>query len=196
MKLPVAKFISIVLNPLIILFFVPFFIVYKSTNNTTTAFGWTLYTFLFLAAMGIFLAYGVWKGILTNFDASRREQRPLLYFFAVCLGIVYVAGLFIFFAPLILKAIAIGTLIGIIVASLVNTRIKASIHTATLSGLIMGLVLGYGGYFVLLFLLIPVMGRSRISLKKHTLREVIAGWILGSLISLSIYLFLILVLYR
>jgi membrane-associated phospholipid phosphatase len=196
MKLPVAKFISFVLNPLLILFFIPFFVVFKSTQNMVTAFVWTAYTFAFIFAIGIFLSIGVWKGIFTDFDASRREQRSLLYFFAVCLGIVYVVGLYMFSAPYILKVMAIGLLIGIVIASIINTRIKASIHTATLSGLILGLVLGYGGYFTLLFLLIPIMGKSRISLKRHTFREVVIGWILGSLISLCIYAFLVFFVYK
>jgi membrane-associated phospholipid phosphatase len=190
MRLPLAHLISFILNPLFILIFLPLFLVYKSTNNIYQALSWTVYTLLFLMATGLFVSYGVWKGFFTDLDASRREQRPILYLFAVCLGIVYIIGLFIFQAPIILKIMAIGMLVGIIIASIVNTKIKASIHTATLSGLILGLVLGYGGYFILLFLMIPLMGQSRISLNKHTFREIVAGWILGSLISLFIYAFI------
>lgn len=176
--------------------FLPFFLVYKTTSNINSSIIWTVYTFIFLLLVLLFMVYGVRKGIFTDLDASRRDQRFLLYLFSVCLGIVYIAGLYVFFAPIILKVMAVGMLIGLITASIVNTKIKASIHTATLSGLVMGLVLGYGKYFIILFLLIPILGQSRISLKRHTLPEIIAGWILGSLISLGIYLYLITYIYK
>lgn len=196
MNLPTARFISFILNPLLILVFLPFFLVFKTTGNVSTSIGWTIYTFLFLFLILVFMVYGVWRGIFTDLDASRRDQRTLLYIFSLCVGVVYIIGLFVFYAPIILKVMAIGMLMGVIIATFVNIWIKASIHTATLSGLLMGLFLGYGGYFVLLFILIPILGQSRISLKRHTLREIIVGWILGSLISLGIFTFLRIYIYK
>lgn len=195
MNLPTARVISFILNPLFILLILPFFLVYKSTYNIYSGFWWTGYTLIFLAALGLFMLYAVRKGIFTDLDVSRREQRPLIFSFSLILATIYIGGLFLFQSPIILKVISIGIMIGVILISFVNTQIKASVHTATFSGLLMGLALGYGGYFIILFLLIPILGQSRISLKRHTLSEIIAGWVLGSLVSLGIYGYLVMFVY-
>jgi len=196
MNLRLASFISFVLNPLFILVFLPFFLVYKSTADVALGLWWTGYTFLFLMLLAAFTVYAVKRGIFTDLDVSRRDQRPIAFSFALVLAAIYIAGLYLFRSPVVLKVIAIGVTIGIVVLSLVNTRIKASIHIATFSGLLMGLALGYGGYFFVLFLLIPILGQARISLKRHTPREIVTGGLLGTLISLGIYSFLRFLLYR
>ncbi len=187
MNLRIASFISFVLNPLFILVFLPFFLVYKSTADIYLGLWWTGYTFLFLMLLAAFTVYAVRRGIFTDLDVSRRDQRPMAFSFALVLAVIYIAGLYLFRSPIILKVIAIGVTIGIIVMSLVNMKIKASIHIATFSGLLMGLALGYGGYFFVLFLLIPILGQARIALGRHTPKEIITGGFLGTLISLGIY---------
>ncbi len=196
MNLRLASFISFVLNPLFILVFLPFFLVYKSTADVTLGLWWTGYTFLFLMLLAAFTVYAVKRGIFTDLDVSRRDQRPIAFSIALVLAAIYIAGLYLFRSPVVLKVIAIGVTIGIVVLSLVNTRIKASIHMATFSGLLMGLALGYGGYFFVLFLLIPILGQARISLKRHTPKEIVTGGFLGTLISLGIYSFLRFLIYK
>lgn len=196
MNLRLAAIISFVLNPMFILLLLPFFLVQKTTNSFVSATWWTGYTAFFLLILGSFMIYGVRKGIFTDMDVSRREQRPLIFSFGLILAAVYIGGLYLLKSPLILKVVAIGIMIGTIIVSFVNTRIKASLHIATFAALLMGLSLGYGAHFLVLYLFLPVLAQSRISLKRHTLTEIIVGGILGSLITLGMYAFLRIFIYK
>jgi hypothetical protein len=182
----IARFISFLFNPVFVFVFVPFLILFKSTNNLQNALYWTGYTVFFLVFITLFILYGVKKKIFTDIDVSKREQRPLLFFTSIILAIFYLAGLFILHGPFLLFIIAFGVIMGIFVASIINTRIKASIHVATISSLIVGLALAYGGGYFLLLLFIPLVAWSRIIIKRHTVSETIVGGILGILLSLVI----------
>ena len=185
-----AYFISFILNPLFILVFLPFFLVYKSTGSISDAIGWTAYSFMFLLAVGLFMIHGVKKKLFTDLDVSKREQRPLLFTYLFVVGILYVAGLYVFNAPDILSIMAIGMMSGLLIVSIVNRWIKASIHISILSALVLGVAFGYGGLSYLFFILIPLVAWSRVKIKRHTIMETLVGFIIGSLVSFGIFTYL------
>lgn len=185
-----AYFISFILNPLFILVFLPYFLVYKTTGSTPDAIGWTSYSFIFLLAVGVFMIHGVRRKFFSDLDVSNRTQRPILFSFLIATGVIYISGLYFLFAPIILKVMSIGMMIGLLIVSIVNNWIKASIHLAILSALLFGMVLGYGGRSLYLFLLIPLVAWSRIKIKRHSLPETVVGSSIGILVSLGIYTYL------
>lgn len=187
MNLSLARFISVIFNPLVVMVFVPFFLVIKTTGNFTDAISWTIYSFVFLLALTGLVVYGVKKKKITDIDVSRREQRPLLYFTAEIFSTIYLAGLYLFHAPFVLIVGAFTIIIGIAFMGIINTKIKASLHVATTSSLITALALVYRGYYLLFLLLIPIIGTARVAIKRHTTPEVIAGGVIGSLLSLGTY---------
>ena len=184
-----AKFISFVFNPLFILIFLPYVLVYQSTGDQASSFWWTGYTFIFLLAIAIFIYRGIRKKIFTDWDVSRRDQRPYLFSFFLILGLVYLLGLLIFQAPRILFVVIIGMLAGVITVNLINKKIKASMHVATLTALVSGIVLRFGGYYLMLLFLIPLVGWSRIKVKRHSVSEVVMGAVIGGLLLFAIYTF-------
>jgi membrane-associated phospholipid phosphatase len=188
MRLRVARFISLVLNPLALIIFVPFFLLYKSTGDLYAAVNWTLYTLVFLLIIAIFILICVRKGIFTDYDVSKREQRPLLFFVAIILALLYLFGLYLFNAPTILFIVTYGIIIGIIAASIVNRWIKASMHVATISAMLSALAIVYGRFYYLLLLLIPIVAYIRVKAKRHTISETIAGAIFGCALSLLLSL--------
>lgn len=187
MSLSLAKIISFVLNPLIVIVFLPFFLVYKSTHDVTVALHWTSYTMFFLLAIAGLVYFAVKKKIFTDMDVSRREQRPLLFAIAMLFGVTYLTSLVLLQAPYLLIIVTCGILGGIVIVSIINQHIKASIHVATMTALALTVAIGYGGYFYFLILLIPLLAWARIKTKRHTVTEAITGGIVGSLLSLSVY---------
>lgn len=190
MKVTFAKIISYVFNPLTILVFVPFFLVYRTTADIASAINWTIYTLVFLFAVAGLLFYGVKKGVFVDLDVSKREQRPLLFKYCGAFLAIYILGLYLFGAPTIMPVTTLGIAIGIIVISIVNTQIKASLHVATVSAFIFALAIVYRGWNVLLLLLIPLVGWARVKTKRHSVPETIVGGALGILLSLSMYAFI------
>lgn len=186
-KFSFARLISFVFNPLLILIFLPFILVYKSTANLNSSLLWTGYTLIFLSSIAIFIFFGVRRKIFSDWDVSVRSQRPLLFLFFLILGVLYMLGLFLFQAPRILFIVLISMLIGVLIVSAINIKIKASIHVATVAALILGMVLGYGQYYSFLLLIIPLVAWARVKIKRHTVSETIVGGIVGSLLLLGIY---------
>lgn len=191
MNLPVARFISFILNPLMVIVLVPFFLIYKTTGDLFAALNWTLYTVIFLLIIAVFILYMVRRGTFTDYDVSKREQRPLLFLVSMLLSVIYLIGLFLFDAPSILFVVTFGIIIGIFLASIINNWIKASMHVATISSLIVALSVAYGGYFYLLLLFIPLVAYIRVRAKRHTIAETIAGGFFGSALSLLMYLMVV-----
>jgi len=183
-----ARFISFVSNPIFILICLPYFLTYRATRDTTIAWYWTFYTWAFLFVFGGFVLLGVKKKFFSDVDVSERRQRPLLYFFGAVLGLLYLYGLILLNAPKILFVTIYGILFGIVIGSIVNMRVKASVHVAAASALLTALCVVYNGYYFLFLLFIPLICWSRVKIRKHTLAEVIAGGILGSLLSLIMYM--------
>ncbi len=188
MKLALARFISFVLNPLFIIVVVPFFLIYRTTGDLFSAFNWTMYTILFLLIMGGFILYKVRQGTFTDYDVSKREQRPLLFLVSGVLAIVYLIGLSLLKAPSILYAVTFGVIIAVILASIINNWIKVSMHVSTITALLVSLALIYGGFYYFLLLGIPLMGYIRVRAKRHTVPETVAGAIFGMSLSIVMYL--------
>lgn len=193
MRLSLAKIISFVLNPLFVIVFLPFFLVYKTTHDAGGAMHWTIYTMFFLFAIAGIVYYAVRKGIFTDMDVSRREQRPLLFAMSMLFAVTYLTSLVLFQAPYLMIIVTCGILVGIGVVSLINKKVKASIHVATMTALALTVAIGYGGYFYILLLLIPLLIWARVKTKRHTLTEAVTGSIVGALLSLSVYSFYLVV---
>jgi len=185
-----ARVISYLFNPILLLVFVPFILLYRTTNEFSIAAFWTGYTLIFLIAIGAYMLYEVKKGRFTDLDVSKREQRPVLFVMCIIFTVLYMLGLWLLKGPFPLFVVAVGVVVGIILASIINMWIKASLHMATLAALIFSISVVYGGWYSLLLLLFPLVAWARLRLKRHTMQEVIVGGIFGSLLSLIMYILL------
>ena len=187
MKLSLAKIISIILNPIVLAFFAPFFLIYKTTHDVQLAINWSLYTLIFISIFGLFTIISVKKKIITDMDISKREQRSFVYIVGILFSSIYLISLFFFHGPFILYFSTIGIIIGVSFLSIVNRKIKASIHTATITALILPVAISYGNYYYLLLFLIPLIIWARLKTKRHTPLEIFVGGTIGGFLSLSLY---------
>ncbi len=183
-----AQLVSDIFNPIVLLLPVPYLLVFRETNDMRHAFRWSLFSWSFLLLMGIVILYCVRRGIFSDLDVSKREQRPLLFLFSAVLTFFYCLFVFLLDGPYIIIVTALGLLLGILVFSIINTRVKASIHVATISALLFAFGIVYSGVYLLLFLLIPLVGWARVKTGRHTVSEAIAGSVLGSLLTLLMYI--------
>jgi hypothetical protein len=136
------------------------------------------------AGMAVVIAI-VWGFVLQRWrsgrwstgDASRRQERPLLYLLALVLAGGYwwwLGGRASALSNGVLAALAM-----ICLAGLANRWIKLSLHMACL--VFVGLVL-FGlcpPAGVVLLLAVPLLGWSRLRMARHSLGEVVGGTLLG-----------------
>lgn len=183
----IAQAISSILNPIVILAIFPYILVFKYTGSSSSAFFWTIFSWVFILIFGLFFFIGLEKKYFSDIDVSKRRQRPLLYSFSIALSSIYIILLYILKAPEILFIAIFGLIVGLICMEFINKVTKASVHIATLSAFTTGIVLGFGPIFILSFILIPVLGWARIVTHNHTKRQVIIGATMGILITLCVY---------
>lgn len=183
-----AKVISFVLSPVFVLFPIPFILVSKFSSDYSDALKWSIFSYAFILIVVVFVIAGVMLGIFTNFDVSKREQRPLLFSFSAFVIFCYLLSLIVLRGPKILFLAVFAIAFGLIILALVNKWTKASVHVATATAVFLLVGFAYKGYFFLLLGLIPLLAWSRVKVKGHTLRETIVGGILGMVITLTVYI--------
>lgn len=182
-----AKAISFFLGPIFILLPIPFILVSKFSQNYYYALKWTVFSYAFILAVALFVIIGVALKVFSNFDVSKREQRPLLFSFSAFAIFCYLLSLIILDGPKVLFIALFAILLGLAVIIVVNKWVKASIHLATATSVLLFIGIVYRGYFFLLLTLLPLLAWARIKTKEHTLLETVIGSILGIVITLIVY---------
>lgn len=182
-----ARIISFLLGPVFTLFPIPFILVSKFSQDYAYALKWAIFSYAFILAVALFVVIGVMMGVFTNFDVSKREQRPLLFSFSAFAIFCYSLSLVVLNGPKVLFVALFAIILGLIAIVFVNKWIKASIHLATFTSVMLFIGIIYEGYFFLLLGLIPLLAWARIKMKEHTLMETVIGTILGLMITLIVY---------
>ena len=182
-----ALTISTVVSPVLILAVLPYILVLKATGNPSSAFFWTVFSWIFLLILFVFILLGIEKGFFSDLDISKRSQRPLLFTFSIGLSLFYTIFLYFLKAPTVLFIALFGVMFGLICMELVNRITKASIHVATASAFATALFLGFGPIYLLSFILVPIVSWARIKTHNHTKRQTVIGAAMGTLITLIVY---------
>lgn len=186
-----AEIVSFLFHPVVFFLLMPFLIVYRYTGSNGAALRWEIFSASFVAAAIAIVLIGRKKGIFSDCDLSKREERFEFYAFILFFGAVYVASSLLlrgFVFPMTL--IAIGIACGIIVFDLLNRYIKASNHVAVASAFVTTVWLFYGFVsFVFVCWIVPLLFWARFVLHKHTKQEAVFGGILGIIITLATFVF-------
>jgi hypothetical protein len=182
-----ARFISFVFNPYFLMIPLPYLLVVRQTGDPEYALKWSVFTIFFLLAVGLSVYISVRRGYFSDLDISKREQRPKFFSLIAIFALIYFIALFYFKGPLALFVALGGIFFSIFVFSFINTKIKASIHVASITALIFSFSVLYNGVFLLLLILIPLIGWSRMKVHRHTRDEVIAGAAAGIMIPLVLF---------
>lgn len=182
-----ANIVSFLFGPMFILIPIPFILVSRFTGDYEYALKWTIFSYAFILSTAIFTALGVLFGVFSNFDVSKKEQRPLFFSFIAFMMSCYLFSLLILDGPKILLIGFIAILLGLTIIFFINKWIKASVHLATATSVFLFIGTVYKGYYFLFLFLIPLLAWSRVKMKEHTPMETVVGTILGIMITLIVY---------
>ncbi|MFH1186715.1 MAG: hypothetical protein V1697_00920 [Candidatus Levyibacteriota bacterium] len=190
-KLFFAEFVSAVFNPAVLLFFVPFMIVFHQTESVAYALKWQIFTFVFLFVGITFLLFGLHKKIFSDLDISKREERRDFYKISLILSISYLISSIIFKGPVFYISVAAGGIVvGTYILFLINNYIKASVHLAVTSAFVITVGILYGiNVSLATFWIVPLTAWSRYFLKKHKPLEMLIGVAVGTFITFGTLLF-------
>lgn len=181
-----AAIVSFVFNPFILSYLVPFLIVYRYTGSGMYALKWFLFSSVFIFGGLSYLVYGRLRGYFSDFDLSKREERPKFYRLLFFLALLYlVLSLFFKGITFPISIFAFGIALAVIAYSITNNYIKASGHVGVACAFVTVIGFLYGMQFVLATLwLVPLLAWSRVVLKRHTTGEIIVGGFLGIIITM------------
>lgn len=187
MSIKIAKIVSVLLAPLVIVVPGVFLLVFIQKYNLQIALYWALLLLFFIVPLWAIIFWLTKAKKFSDFDVSTQKQRPLLFAIEAIFTASYLGTAYLFHAPseLFVGVIMIVALLAVM--SIVNKFIKASGHLAMLSGGLTLFVLIGGSVYMFGYLLIPVLVWSRLKLKRHTFREVILGIIIGISVSSLVY---------
>jgi len=184
MTTKIAKCISVIGHPLLT---IPVFVVsvlFQFQDFKSALLPSILIVFGIIVPLIIKMYRGEKKGFYTNFDVSDQEQRKSWYFFAIGLLSFTVIILFATNQP---RVICFGFLLSALLlfcSQVVNYYIKCSLHVA-INAFLSFLIFPINVYFAaLFFLFVVVIAWSRVCLRRHTIKEVTTGAILGTVFGL------------
>ncbi len=178
-----AKFITFIFHPMVLVAPAVFFIILGSGGDYYLALLWSGITLVFELIVASYILLGIKKGFFSNFDVSKRKQRIYLFPFIILIGAVFFLSLLILNGPKVLLLAISYFIVALVIISLVNLKIKASIHVGSITAALISSIFFFGPIFTPVLVLIPIMAWARIIEKRHTLREAIVGFILGTILA-------------
>lgn len=169
-----------------VVFFI--FLIFWYSSDFSEGLRWmiTIAPFLIFFPL-IFFAISLKLGWISDIDLSDREERPA--FLAVFITTLLIATilLYVLGAPQKLFVYALSGLLVTVTTAIVTLFWKISYHTTVTTSVVSAIAIIGGLRFAWLFLLIIPVAWARVTLKKHTLLQVIFGAVVAFLITYAVF---------
>jgi hypothetical protein len=150
--------------------------------------GWGLLAALFTAVLPtLFISRGVRHDRWSDRNVGARRPRLLVLAFitaSVAAGLIL---LLVLGAPPLLTGYLAFILASVAVLAVITTVWKISIHCAVASGSVTILALTYGPPVLCGYLLVGLLGWARVTVKDHSVAQVVAGSVLGAAAAVGAY---------
>jgi membrane-associated phospholipid phosphatase len=150
--------------------------------------GWGLLAALFTAVLPtLFISHGVRRGRWSDRNVGARHPRLVVLAFitaSVAAGLIL---LLVLGAPRLLTGYLAFMLASVAVLVAITTVWKVSIHCAVASGSVTILALAFGPLVLPAYVLVALLGWSRVAVKDHNVAQVVAGSLLGAAAAAAAY---------
>jgi hypothetical protein len=187
-----AKFLSIILHPVLMPSYALFFLLHHSTYFSTTTsmyeksalYSIVLLNTLFLPVLITYVL--IRRGLVHSFEMSRREERVIPYISNAILMVVAYYMMKKLMLPKVFYLMILGASGAVVMAVIINLKWKISIHMIGI-GAIVGTFFGLS-HFMLVDLRFPILvtliiagllGSARLSLGAHKPMQIYAGFFIG-----------------
>lgn len=189
----IARFISTIFIPPTFALIIFITIGFQFEKSSLQTFLIILFTVLFFVVIPIsYFMIMVRRGKIVNQDAEIKEERNTPYLLGVAIQIIGFIFLLIFNLSYYSLSLWLCYITNTLLIYLINRNWKISAHT-TGAAVSAAFFLFFFGWelFLIFFIITFIVGSSRIILKVHTVKQVIAGGIFGFVVTyLQIYLYL------
>jgi len=143
--------------------------------------GWGLLAALFAAVLpAVFIWFGIRRGRWEDRNVGARRPRLVVLAFITASVTTGLILLVVLGAPALLTGYLAIMLVSVAGLALITTVWKISIHCAVASGSVAILALTYGPLVLAGYLLVGLLGWSRVAVRDHTWPQVAGGTVLGA----------------
>lgn len=182
-RVHVARYVSTIFSPITVSLPAIFLVALYHQEPSSLFFAAIAVLFLSIGPM-LYIVVGVSLGKFSDIDVSIRSQRLGPFLFGITSSLI---GFFILQfnnAPKILETVLLtASIIGFILM-IITFWWKISMHASSISGTVTFLAFLYGKFVLPAFLLVLLVGWSRVVLRRHTAAQVTAGAILTAALTL------------
>lgn len=183
--LRIAKTISIIFHPMVFSLLVFTIIIFNNRIIHPQPFKILLTCLIFSNLLPITTLFLLQKkGMISDLDASIKEERILPLFLGIIFAIFGYVLLHIQEASLLVKGLMFCTITNTIVIIIITRYWKISIHAMGISGLLSVLWIHNKEYLLIMFIILISVAYSRVILNAHSIAQVTIGSILGLFLTL------------
>lgn len=182
-KAKIARIISEIANGFLTMVLTPSIAVASSTLDIKLKIIYIVAYFLAII-LPYLLLYKL--GLASDYEFTKRDERPRYF---ISLSLLY-GALFLILRRYDIDSLTTVSFAFFLVSSVITFITffwKISGHMTYSTLLFLTLAYLFSPYFLLLFLFSPLIAWSRIELKKHSLKQVIAGTLIPALVTILIY---------
>ena len=181
----VAKFISDIINPMVVGVFLIALVAFKAVQEPAHALGWLAFTVTLVAVPPLaYLKHLVRVGYLVDIYMPNRKRRrkPVSLIFAwliICLSI-----LTLFNAPKVLVFMVAAVLVQVTFMGVITFLWKISFHSAAIMTAATVSIFLRTDLLWFVTMLVPAVGWARVQMHRHTVMQVFGGYLAGYLTGL------------
>jgi membrane-associated phospholipid phosphatase len=190
-----AKWVSDIISPPVVWMAVSLVVALAFSYTTLEALYWAgLYSLFVCVVPVLFILYNVYTGRIGDIHMQHRHERyrPLLV--TIVANVVALALLILQDAPVVMKLLAIMSLIEVVIISAVTLYWQISMHAMAITGATMAVGVLLSLTLALLMIpLIVLVGAARLRLDRHTPMQVFAGAMVGAFAPVILFLMVLLI---
>ena len=179
-----AKIISAVLHPFILLIPVLLAAIYASKLNLQSSlYFFAISVMLYFLIPFVSFWYLVKRGKISSFEHEKREERPAIYALITACWLAAAFVLYVLNAPKQMLFLILASAIVGVALTLITLRWKISIHAAFFTVFMLWAILVFG--WIAAWLIIPLLLTvwARQKLKYHTMSQLLAGIFLSTIVT-------------
>ncbi len=188
-----AKLASNLLHPWALLVPVLALTAYQTVGRSPEWIKWTLLAYV--PAIAFPALYAKIKAIRLSRGGNQqkvsrslfREKPRELLIMTVLFGVPSSLILYYLNGPKNVLVIILGVATVMLVVALVNLRYRASFHLAMVTSMLTALWFLFGAVSLITFFLLPILGISRYQLGEHTPAQMVTGFLIGLVVSGTIF---------
>ena len=164
------------------------FLIFWYSSDFTEGLKWVTFVAPFLIFLPLlFFAITYKLGWVDDLDLTNREDRPIylvVFIFSLIAALIVLLFLKV---PLKFIVYTVSGLAMTLVTTIITFFWKISFHTAVTTSVVTAITILGGLRFAPLFILVPLIGWARVTLKKHTLLQVVGGFLVALIITEAIF---------